>query len=397
MRAEGEELERRRARRLRRHPAAAGPELRRGGRGVHGRRADPRARLIGPRAPRAQQTGSWARTAVPSPAGLADHEPAAERLDAVGEAAQPRAAALVGAADAVVDDLDRARGRRCARRARAPARPARTWPRWSAPRRRRSRPRPRPSRAGARRAGRRPSTGSGARSATASIAAHRPWSVSTAGCSPRASSRSSSSASASSSPAPSSIARSAGIVGHAAGRHAHGQRRRDQPLLGAVVEVALQAPALGVAGLDDAHARGGELLARLGVGDGLGGEVGEVADAELGLGREGGVVAGDDHRAPQRRRAKITGAPTAALIPVERSGLGQAAGLAFEAVVARRAVGAPDRAGRRCRRRGPSVVPTGIVSAPLAPHAHDERGAVAVVAQDVADAARRARARPPRR
>ena len=77
------------------------------------------------------------------------------------------------------------------------------------------------------------------------------------------------------------------VVGHAAGRQAHGERRRHQPLLGAVVQVALQAPALGVAGLDDAHARGGELLARLGVGDRLGREVGEVGDPELGLGREG--------------------------------------------------------------------------------------------------------------
>ena len=68
------------------------------------------------------------------------------------------------------------------------------------------------------------------------------------------------------------------------------------------MQVALQAPALGVAGLDDAHARGGELFARLGVGDRLGREVGEVGDPELGLGREGLVVAGDDDRAPQRSR-----------------------------------------------------------------------------------------------
>ena len=43
---------------------------------------------------------------MPAPAGLLDHEPAAESLDAVGETAQARAVALVGAADAVVDDLD---------------------------------------------------------------------------------------------------------------------------------------------------------------------------------------------------------------------------------------------------------------------------------------------------
>jgi hypothetical protein len=43
------------------------------------------------------------------------------------------------------------------------------------------------------------------------------------------------------------------------------------------VQVALQPPALGVAGLDDARARGGELLARVGVGERLRDELGEVA------------------------------------------------------------------------------------------------------------------------
>ena len=49
-----------------------------------------------------------------------------------------------------------------------------------------------------------------------------------------------------------------------------GQRHRHEPLLGAVVEVALDPPARGVAGLDDACARGGELLAGLDVRDRLG-------------------------------------------------------------------------------------------------------------------------------
>ena len=87
----------------------SGPELRRGGRGVHGRRADPRARLIAAAAPRAQQTGQLGADRRALARRARDDEPAAERLDAVGEAAQPGAAALVGAADAVVDDLDRAR------------------------------------------------------------------------------------------------------------------------------------------------------------------------------------------------------------------------------------------------------------------------------------------------
>ena len=49
-------------------------------------------------------------------------QPAVERLDAVGEAAQPRAARRVGAADAVVGDLDheRRRPRAAARRSRSP-------------------------------------------------------------------------------------------------------------------------------------------------------------------------------------------------------------------------------------------------------------------------------------
>ena len=43
---------------------------------------------------------------MPPPCGRPDAEPAAERLDAVGETAQTRTALAVGAADAVVDDLD---------------------------------------------------------------------------------------------------------------------------------------------------------------------------------------------------------------------------------------------------------------------------------------------------
>ena len=75
---------------------------------------------------------------------------AAERVDAVGEPAQARAAGGVGASPAVVLDTrdQRARGRLDVDRARA--RPARTWRRWQAPRSRRSRAR-RPAPAGKRR------------------------------------------------------------------------------------------------------------------------------------------------------------------------------------------------------------------------------------------------------
>ena len=51
--------------------------------------------------------GITARTVVPRPAALVDLEPAVERRDPVGEAAQAGAARRVGAADAVVADLDR--------------------------------------------------------------------------------------------------------------------------------------------------------------------------------------------------------------------------------------------------------------------------------------------------
>ena len=45
------------------------------------------------------------------------------------------------------------------------------------------------------------------------------------------------------------------------------QRKRDEPLLGAVVEVALDASPRGVCGLDDPRSRGGQLLTRVHVGE----------------------------------------------------------------------------------------------------------------------------------
>ena len=50
--------------------------------------------------------GILAMTVVPSPAGLVDDQPAVERRDPVFEAAQPGPVIGVGAADAVVADLD---------------------------------------------------------------------------------------------------------------------------------------------------------------------------------------------------------------------------------------------------------------------------------------------------
>ena len=51
-------------------------------------------------------SGMSARRVVPRAGRAVDRQPAAERLDAVGEAAQAGAAARVGAAGAVVGDLD---------------------------------------------------------------------------------------------------------------------------------------------------------------------------------------------------------------------------------------------------------------------------------------------------
>ena len=56
-------------------------------------------------------------------------------------------------------------------------------------------------------------------------------------------------------------------------------RQRDQPLLRAVVQVALDPAPRLVAGLHDAGARVGELLARLRVGQGLGDQLGEAGDS----------------------------------------------------------------------------------------------------------------------
>ena len=65
------------------------------------------------------------------------------------------------------------------------------------------------------------------------------------------------------------------------GHHAEAEGDGDQPLLGAVVQVALEPLALGVADLHQARPRGGQLLVRVGVGERLGDEVREVAQPLL--------------------------------------------------------------------------------------------------------------------
>ena len=78
------------------------------------------------------------------------------------------------------------------------------------------------------------------------------------------------------------------------------QRQRDEPLLRAVVEVALEPAALVVAGRDDPGARRRELLPRLGVGQRERDQLGEVGDPLLGAGQERLRLGGrDHHRAPE--------------------------------------------------------------------------------------------------
>ena len=77
----------------------------------------------------------------------------------------------------------------------------------------------------------------------------------------------------------------------------------DELLLGAVVEVAAEPAALLVAGLQDARARRGELLARVGVGERVGDQLGEAGDPLLRVvGQAVRAPGGGDHGAPQAAR-----------------------------------------------------------------------------------------------
>ena len=66
-------------------------------------------------------------------------------------------------------------------------------------------------------------------------------------------------------------------------RDAEQQRRRDEPLLGAVVEVALEPPPLLVAGPDDPGSRRLQILPGLCARDGERDQVAERGEAELGV------------------------------------------------------------------------------------------------------------------
>ena len=77
-----------------------------------------------------------------------------------------------------------------------------------------------------------------------------------------------SSSACSSSPRGLELAGSLGVTVQPRTKQPEPQRERDEPLLGAVVEVALESPARRVAGIDDARTRGAKLLelrAQLGV------------------------------------------------------------------------------------------------------------------------------------
>ena len=144
------------------------------------------------------------------------------------------------------------------------------------------------------------STATGSPSASASSARMRPCSPRIAGCRPRAISRSSrrpvSSSRAASS---SSVGRRLRVRGQPRPGEAQLEHDRDEALLRAVVEVALEPAALVVAGPDQARARGDQVGAGLSAGDGERGQLAEGDEPVLGVGGQR-VLAGDRDGAPER-------------------------------------------------------------------------------------------------
>ena len=177
------------------------------------------------------------------------------------------------------------------------------------------------------------------------------------------------------------------------------QRQRDEPLLRAVVEVALEPPALVVAGRDDPGARRRELLARVGVGERRARPArrSRRSAARRPAGTAPGVGGRDDHRAPQapgdgdRRadrgadagRAQPPGELALELVVVvDPRGTGRC-GAARGATVSPSIGRSACRSGRRARRRGPGA---------------EDRGAAGRRRSGPGSwSRRRARARPPRR
>ena len=206
---------------------------------------------------RKRRTGICARSRVPRPGGLSS---TSVPSSAATRSASPRRPepSRGGAADAVVGHLDRhvpfrpPDGHRRLRRPRVLAR----WQRLGDDEVRGALDRP-----GRRSLAVTSSTGTGARARRAPRApAPSPRSVSTAGWMPRASSRSSSRLVCSSPDAASSSSARAPRSPRPHARRAQQQRRARPARMRAVVEVALEPPALGVAGLDEPCPRRAQLL-----------------------------------------------------------------------------------------------------------------------------------------
>ena len=166
--------------------------------------------------------------------------------------------------------------------------------------------------------------------------------------------------------------------------HPQVDREGDEALLGAVVQVALQALPLGVAGLHQPDAGGRELLPRLRVGERLGRQLGEVGDPLLGARRERlRVDAGDDHRAPQPAAEHHRGGHRAAEAQVVAQPLGERPRDAVVAVEAHRAAGPPDAHGGRVAVHHDPFADRHAGEPTDAPAPHDGGGLVVLVAHEV--------------
>ena len=120
--------------------------------------------------------------------------------------------------------------------------------------------------------------------------------------------------------APEQLGRLRVAVGDLPPDQAQGERERDEPLLRAVVQVALEPAPLVVARRDDARARCRQLLARLGVGQRERDELGEVGDPLLGSRRQRLLLDRRDHAPrPTAGPPSLIGAPTDDRKPSSRS------------------------------------------------------------------------------
>ena len=203
------------------------------------------------------------RDAGRQPRALAERavegELALERGQAVAEAAQAGADVELGAADAVVGDLDLdlARRRRTLTFAVVALAYLITLVSPSATTKYAAASTGAGSRSSTSRSH---STAIGTRSTSTWMAGASPWSESTAGWMPRASSRSSASAAASLSASSSTVAGQLGVLLEPGAQQAQVERERDELLLGAVVQVALDLAAGVVGRLDDPAPRVAQLL-----------------------------------------------------------------------------------------------------------------------------------------